>query len=286
MGLIYSQAAYLAKHCLSWQIRGRLVTLGRLDYYLTFEEFGALMVELGIAKHDAGKLRFSDATIDARAAELIRSGQHMNTHFGNKRFCAKPIISDTLFYTALGFTHWDSIDMSPRHGAPSLTFDLNQPDIARVMREPYDLTLDTGVMEHVFDVKQLFVHMTDLTKIGGHIIHMAPGNNMYDHGFYQLSPTLFNDYYRANRFEMVDVSVLELRRNAYAAPDADFVSTWDVSRFWPYDPAEFSRKSFGQLAGELYFSCACVQRTAQSTRGVAPTQYLFQNPRPPYPGPW
>lgn len=286
MGLIYSQAEYLVKQCIKHQISGRIVTLGRLDYYVTYEQFQSLMIDAGLAKRKGEKLRFMDPDTDQEIARIISAGRHMNTSFRNARFCAPPIISDHLFHAALGFRQSDSVDISPRHGMASITFDLNQSDITQVIDGPYDLTLDVGVMEHVFDVKQVFTHMTDLTKLGGHIIHIAPGNNTFDHGFYQFSPTLFRDYYQKNKFDIGDISVLGLSRNTYASKNSDFVETWDRHRLWPYDPADFSRNSFGQLANDVYFTCVCVRRNADSTRGVPPTQYLFHDPRPPYPGPW
>ena len=286
MGLIYCQASYLAQHCIQHRINGRVVTLGRLDYYLTYEQFQQLVVEVGLAEKKENHIRFLDDDTHQRIDAIVRAKEHMNPEFRNNRFCAHPIISDKLFYTALGFGHVDSIDMSNRHGQMSIAFDLNKPDILQAIDTPYDLVLDVGVMEHVFDVKQVFIHMTDLVKVGGHIVHMAPGNNTFDHGFYQLSPTLFNDYYQHNQFTVHDISALRLRKNPNAAPDADFITKWNRHDFLPYDPAEFSRTSFGQLADDIHFTCVSVQRTASSTRGLPPTQYLFQTPRPPYPGPW
>ena len=286
MGLVYSQVEYLVKQCVKQKISGRIVTLGRLDYYITYEQFESLMVEVSLARRTGIKLQFLDPETDREIERIISNGEHINKSFGNARFCSKSIISDKLIYTAMGFRQFDSIDISPRHGVTSITFDLNLPEITKVIVEPYDLTLDAGVMEHVFDVKQVFIHMTDLTKLGGYIMHIAPGNNTFDHGFYQISPTLFRDYYQKNKFDISDISVLGLSRNTYASKDDDFIDTWDHYRLWCYDPAEFSRNSFGQLTNDIYFTCVCVRRNAKSTRGIAPTQYLFHDPRPPYPGPW
>jgi hypothetical protein len=286
MGMLYSQVEYLVKQCVKHNISGRLITLGRLDYYITYEQFQSLMVEVNLARWSEQKLQFLNPETDRNIERIIQAGAHINQKFSNTRLCSKPCISDNLLYTGLGFRRFDSIDISPRHGRPSITFDLNQQEITKVIDEPYDLTIDAGVMEHVFDVGQVFTHMTNLTKVGGHIMHIAPGNNTFDHGFYQFSPTLFRDYYLKNKFIINDISVLGLSKNAYASKDDDFIDRWDHYRLWCYDPEEFSRNSFGQLTNDIYFTCVFVCRDIISTCGIPPTQYLFQDPRPPYPGPW
>jgi hypothetical protein len=46
--------------------------------------------------------------------------------------------------------------------------------------------------------------------VDGIVIHHSPTNNFVDHGFYQFSPTLSVDYYSANGFADIDVSVARI----------------------------------------------------------------------------
>jgi hypothetical protein len=46
--------------------------------------------------------------------------------------------------------------------------------------------------------------------VDGIVIHHSPTNNFVDHGFYQFSPTLYVDYYSANGFADIDVSVARI----------------------------------------------------------------------------
>ena len=64
-------------------------------------------------------------------------------------------------------------------------------------------------------------------KPGGRIIHMSPANNYANHGFYQFSPTLYADYYRANRFENVRVFAVEERLRG------DETASWDLFELEP-----------------------------------------------------
>ncbi|MEI8395159.1 MAG: class I SAM-dependent methyltransferase [Rhodospirillaceae bacterium] len=273
MGLFEGHAEYVARRCLDRRIRGRVLTLGRIDVFLTLPRFIGLMERLGLAEGVDGVPVFKDTDIARAVDALITGGGHLRT-FCNPGIQAEPIVSDRLFFTALGFETVDAVDIGDHEGA-NLIFDLNADDIRSHIPDEYDLVLDCGTMEHVFDVARVFRHLFEVTRIGGHIIHVMPGNNFYDHGFYQLSPTLFRDYYFHNKFDLVDVSVMEYHSNTYAAPSDPLVERWDRYRSWRYDMDLMAPTSFGQLTNALYYTLACVRKVACSSCGKAPMQAMF-----------
>ncbi|MGH6693484.1 MAG: hypothetical protein ACREF4_22690, partial [Gammaproteobacteria bacterium] len=65
-----------------------------------------------------------------------------------------------------------------------------------------DLLLDTGTIEHCFNIGQAAVNLATLVKQGGFIIQGLPFN-MYNHGFYNINPTWFHDFFPDNGFEIV-----------------------------------------------------------------------------------
>src|SRR5262249_9244930 len=67
----------------------------------------------------------------------------------------------------------------------------------------YDLVLDGRTIEHIFDQAALFRNIHSMLKVGGRVIHMSPSTNHMDHGFYMYSPTLFHDYYSANKYKIL-----------------------------------------------------------------------------------
>ena len=73
-----------------------------------------------------------------------------------------------------------------------LIFDLNKP-VGSAFGE-FDLILDLGTLEHVFDVRQALWNLGDLCRAGGQVVHMSPVNFL-NHGFYNFTATLFSDYY-------------------------------------------------------------------------------------------
>lgn len=81
--------------------------------------------------------------------------------------------------------------------------DLNLPfSYYRHKLETYDIVLDVGTLEHCFNIAQAGMNMASLLKQGGHILHENPFN-WGNHGFYNLNPTWYLDFYRANGFNVL-----------------------------------------------------------------------------------
>lgn len=104
-----------------------------------------------------------------------------------------------LFYAAmLDYSDYVAIDL---HGTPAaLRHDLNQPvDLGR----RFDMVIDGGTAEHVFDVCQFFRTCHDLTRPGGLMLHNNPFRGWLDHGFYNFNPTLYWDLAGANGYDVL-----------------------------------------------------------------------------------
>jgi hypothetical protein len=101
------------------------------------------------------------------------------------------------FYSALlDYRELVSIDF---HGTPAArAIDLNHPvDLG----ERFDMVIDIGTAEHVFDVCQFFRTCHDLTRPGGLMIHCNPFRGWLDHGFYNFNPTFYWDLAAANGYD-------------------------------------------------------------------------------------
>jgi hypothetical protein len=79
-------------------------------------------------------------------------------------------------------------------------FDLNQPV---PIAERFDLTLNIGTAEHIFNVYQFFKTAHDLTVAGGLMMHSSPFLGWPDHGFFNFQPTFYFDLARANGYEIL-----------------------------------------------------------------------------------
>lgn len=108
--------------------------------------------------------------------------------------------------------------------------DLNLPfSYYRHNLETYDIVLDVGTVEHCFNIAQAIMNMASLLKEGGHIIHENPFN-WGNHGFYNLNPTFFADFYAANGFDVLRLDlttrdghcVTPPPTSRFIAPDGEF----------------------------------------------------------------
>jgi hypothetical protein len=94
-----------------------------------------------------------------------------------------------IFVRALGAKTVESCDASGYEGATRV-HDLNEP-IPDDWEERYDVVLDGGTLEHVFNFPVAIASCMKMVKVGGHLIIFTPCNNYCGHGFYQFSPELF-----------------------------------------------------------------------------------------------
>lgn len=100
----------------------------------------------------------------------------------------------------------DSIDYSDYEGA-KIVWDLNTP-IPEKLKCNYDLVIDGGTLEHVFNFPIAIKNAIDMIKPGGNFTSITCCNNLAGHGFYQFSPELFFKVFsRKNGFEKCDIFI-------------------------------------------------------------------------------
>ncbi len=95
-----------------------------------------------------------------------------------------------------GFLHVDDVDNCPDEGT-TILHDMNLP---LCIQNSYDLVIDIGTLEHIFDIAQAIKNVLTAVKIGGYVLHISP-MTWLNHGFYNFGPTFFYDVYRCNGFD-------------------------------------------------------------------------------------
>jgi hypothetical protein len=77
----------------------------------------------------------------------------------------------------------------------------------------YDLVVDTGTLEHCFNYGVAFVNMCNSLKLGGKVISTAPCT-MVNHGFFNISPTLYVDAFEQNGFSLNKIYLRTFGKNS------------------------------------------------------------------------
>jgi SAM-dependent methyltransferase len=102
-------------------------------------------------------------------------------------------------FSTLGFKNIIAIDVNDYEGA-DLILDLNQ-DIPYEYYNSSDLIINHGTIEHCFNIAKAIENTSRLCKVDGYIYNHSPLNNWTNHGFYQISPTFYRDFFDANDYE-------------------------------------------------------------------------------------
>jgi hypothetical protein len=168
-------------------------------------------------------------------------------------------IHQETFFRMFGFPpeNVHTLDQDAYEGA-EIIHDMNLP-ILEQLKEAYDLVIDAGTIEHVFDLKQAFWNLHDLVKTGGSVLHISP-SNLLDHGFINLNAVILEDFYLQSGW-----TKQELFYNA--SPKLDIGENVLLVRI---DPAAYDRPPDGYYLG----LCGRFRKEPNSL-SVVPKQGLY-----------
>jgi hypothetical protein len=239
MGLGKAPANILMQEALRRPLLGRVLTLGKQDIWVTMDMLREISVRAGAPLRDMNTIQLS-----------------------HKAWFAKQgFLSDRSFFELLGFSAVESLDYSNYEGADHIV-DLNNQRMPDFLMQRFDFIVDGGTLEHIFHVPNVLNNIFMMLRTGGRILHMAPSSNHMDHGFYMFSPTLFMDFYCANKFE-INLSQI------YRHTQDHVVDPWEVSE---YQPGCLDRVSFGGLDDGIYGVVFLATKTKTSSGSVIPQQ--------------
>ncbi|HVO04057.1 MAG TPA: hypothetical protein VMT54_17800 [Candidatus Cybelea sp.] len=114
-----------------------------------------------------------------------------------------PIAETTATFAAIGLDPVYIDVHASRH--VERIVDLNRP-VPEDLHGAFDLVLDPGTLEHCFNIGQAFENIVTCLKPKGTVIHANPVT-MTNHGFWNISPTAYHDWYQSRGFDRVEVRV-------------------------------------------------------------------------------
>ena len=122
------------------------------------------------------------------------------------------------YFQSIGFRDYKSTDINGAYD--SYQFDLNK-NISKTynFNQKYDLVINNGTGEHVFNQYALFLNSHNLTKIDGIMLNIVPFIDWINHGFYNFNPIFFADLAASNNYKIEKISLAnrdgaELKLNA------------------------------------------------------------------------
>jgi hypothetical protein len=203
--------------------------------------------------------------IDIHALNLLRFA-HKNKPLGRMATLGRqsmaipgyPQWSEQVLTDMFGTECVESYDVSDYEGCTYIE-DFNKP-LSRYYSR-YDTVLDSGSMEHIFDIKQCMQNLSDLCAIGGQILHSVPANNLNGHGFYQFNSDLFYSYYcKDNGYTDTIVFYVD---HSHANTDS-----WYLSK-----PMTGVERSLFNPAHYLYLHCRTVKVADVTDKSVQASDY-------------
>ncbi|MFZ4984792.1 MAG: class I SAM-dependent methyltransferase [Blastocatellia bacterium] len=240
MGFVRGNVLTLLKEHKQRPFSGHCLCLGQADVYITYDT----LVELARIARVA---LFEDV-------ELSLSYK--------PELAMKNYISRETLFKSIGFDYVSALDYSKFEKA-EYVFDLNSPEVPDTLKNKFDTVIDHGTIEHVFHIPNVFNNIFQMLKCDGRVVHTSPSSNYLDHGFYMFSPTLFNDYYSQNNWDIHNIQIMSgyPQRQEYEHPF-----------FADYIPGMFDQLGNGGLDDKAYVTHCIAQKTEKSSSTIIPQQ--------------
>lgn len=249
MGLTPSNLRLLIRLGGDLGFAGPVLSLGNQDVYASAADVRGFFGQMGRAPREPERILAHTSAAFAR-------------HWPER---ARDFIHAQTVFEMLGIDGYVDLDWFS-DDAPMRVHDLNQP-LPPDLEDGFGLVLDSGTLEHVFDVRQGLENVARAARVGGWVVHLSPAADV-DHGFFSFSPTLFYDTYEANGFADARCFIQLLDPEDLMAPCPTFGYRYGMALGHLLDPAR------------VPLVCFAARKTAPVKRLAIPTQGLYDRSRP------
>ncbi|MGZ0080396.1 hypothetical protein [Methylomonas sp. YC3] len=177
---------------------------------------------------DIGPQNVYNCTVDQiKEFVLNQGGDVSSSHFNDEAVrleyfsTPRPDERTTLFSEITDLTNieYKAFDVCPAFKTQLL--DLNFDPLPAEDYERFDVVLNFGTTEHVFNQWNSFSIMHDALKVGGVLYCVLPASGYLDHGYYCYTPLFFRDLANANGYEILDMFFAQAGENSLKGIQAD-----------------------------------------------------------------
>lgn len=138
----------------------------------------------------------SPASLDEFAQRLARGSAYDSVKGGlNESFAGELIERCGMSY----------LSMDIAKGYKTEIFDLNHEDLPAHHQGAYDVVMNIGTTEHVFNQYNSFKVAHEAAHVGSHMVHQLPASGYTDHGYYMYAGRFFFELAAYNKYEITDV---------------------------------------------------------------------------------
>lgn len=189
MGLLRRHLNLLAIEHKKHPITGEVLTLGQQSVHTTLNEVKNIFKKQGVT--------LENLPLDFNTRNKIPDWK--GTKYDDYTNCQATL-------SLLGAKKVIAADVSGYEN-PDIIMDFNLP-VDKKYYNAFDAIVDIGTLEHIFNISQALENINLMCKPGGTIVLGTWTSNDINHGFYQICPTLFYDYFSMNGFENFDCFIL------------------------------------------------------------------------------
>lgn len=132
-------------------------------------------------------------------------------------------LHEFLQITSLTYASYDIFS-----GPQTRIFDLNYDSLAPDHVEAFDVVMNFGTTEHVFNQFNSFKVIHEATKVGGYMFHQVPTVGYVNHGYWTYSPRTLLELAQANRYAVEKCWITGPQGND-GYPEKAGPVTWDGS---------------------------------------------------------
>jgi hypothetical protein len=183
--------------------------------------------------------------------DKLRKQVALPTGYQYSEYCEELLIG------AFGAQRVDSFDYSDFEGCTYVA-DMNKP---LSPSSHYATVLDSGTLEHIYNVPQALQNISLLCAEGGQILHILPANNQCGHGFWQFSPELFFSLYST--------------KNGYSETQVFIVDSDDETAWYEVMPPSRGHRATVWSDTSLSILCRTVRQRTFSHDDVQQSDYVF-----------
>lgn len=196
MGLTATNLKFIIKKKKLYKFSGPVLTFGNQDIYATEKDIVDWLNSENIKFKKPPHILYSTSSdvpkINRNAANYIHA---------------------ITFFEFIGINKKNYYDIDKfAFDKPRIIHDLQYP-MNQKYHNFFNLIIDSGTLEHIFDIRSVMENIVKITKPGGYVLQFIPAQNFLNHGFYQFSPTFFYDFYESNGFQVAESYIIEIKGN-------------------------------------------------------------------------